>query len=87
MENTMTPTTYDPTLRTIEVRTYERFIIRWTAGGSLSSFVTRAEAESALASWGRPGRIERITWDVKVDPRFAHIYRPGCASRGEVRVG
>lgn len=64
-----------------EVRTYETFSIHWSDGAVWSGGYTEAEAEEVVAfarnRSGRMGVVGRETFTVEVDPKFAHLYRPG----------
>lgn len=69
------------TTTTPEVRTYETVSIHWAHGSVWSGGYTEAEAEAvvkhAATSTGRIGVVEVQTFTVEIDPRFAHLYRPG----------
>lgn len=66
---------------TTEVRTYETVSINWSDGATWSGGYTEAEAEAAVKfareHSGRMGVVAVSTFTVEVDPKFAHLYRPG----------
>lgn len=67
-------------MTTTEIRTYETFSIHW-ASSEWSGYQTEDEAEAvvrfAREHSGRMGVVGRETFTVAVDPKFAHLYRPG----------
>lgn len=64
----------------METRTYETISIRWARGSVWSGGYTRDEAQAVVdkaAARGEVGTVEVTPFTVEIDPKFAHLYRPG----------